>query len=298
MRRVLPAFSRHPCQCLCRLAVDGCHHVVHRRVGLPIEFASVVARGMFGGVPAPGGEVHAAGERERIIDHHDLLMMRCPDEMGVVVAHVHAAPRFPCRSVKRTRFPLGAEQHRVIPIEDVYLQPASSLHEEVQEIPEQHRQRRLARLPTEASTAVEVPAQNDDGANGALCRRSKGTVILVAVDEQRRASRAACDHAVPARFEQSSRRGGSNYCGRAAPITHARNGCIDRSRLCKAPQAPTMASRRNRRPRGEWRPDVMQDLRHVRLHAAYNAQAAHERAFLIECGSSLQPHLFARRFPQ
>ena len=67
-------------------AFDRHHQVVKRRIRRAGHHAVLILRRVLARVPAARGQVDAAAERDRIVDDHDLLVMRAADRMRVVVA--------------------------------------------------------------------------------------------------------------------------------------------------------------------------------------------------------------------
>jgi hypothetical protein len=139
---------------------------VEWRIGLVLEHPPRIARLVVAGVPALVGEVQAAHERELVVDHDDLLVVRSGDRVRVVEAKIDAAVGAPREARGRRDLAVDAEHHRVVPVEDLHLQPALAAREAVEEIGKDDG--RLAFLPFEHRAAVEVPAQDHDGALGAL----------------------------------------------------------------------------------------------------------------------------------
>ena len=68
-------------------AVDHGLDIVKRSIGRArgIDAARIV-RAVLGAVPAPDGQVQSAGKGDRVVHHHDLLMMRRADREAVVQA--------------------------------------------------------------------------------------------------------------------------------------------------------------------------------------------------------------------
>ena len=62
------------------------------RLAVAIDAPGIVAA-VLAGVPAPEGEVDAAGERDRVVDHHHLLMVRRAEPVHAVLDEVDALVR-------------------------------------------------------------------------------------------------------------------------------------------------------------------------------------------------------------
>ena len=79
-----------------RLAVDHRLHVVERRIGRAGEIdAARIVEPMLARVPAPGGQIEPARERDRVVDHDDLLVLRGAERKVVVEAEADSAVAFP-----------------------------------------------------------------------------------------------------------------------------------------------------------------------------------------------------------
>ena len=219
-----PAVARQRREAARRFAVERHHQVMERRIRLAVRRAAHFLGGVLGSVPAAYGEIDAADESDRIVDHHDLLVMRAGQRMRVVVAQVHAARGRPAEAVERRKLPVGAEHHRVVPVQDVHVQRVAPLHEVVQEIAKQRR-RPVGHLGLEVQPglAVEVPAEDRDRALGAQRRFVERTEVIRRVDQQRDALGARHRPAVVAR-PQERRRSLHRLqvrCGRRAAPAHA-----------------------------------------------------------------------------
>ena len=85
-------------------AVDRHLHVVEGRVGDAGRVdAAGCRRPVLGGVPAPDREVEPADEGDRVVDHHDLLVVRGADRDLVVQAQLDLRRRAPLQGEKRQR---------------------------------------------------------------------------------------------------------------------------------------------------------------------------------------------------
>src|SRR5438874_4575394 len=105
--------------------------------------------------------------------------------MGVVVAQVHAASRCPAEAVERREFPVGAEHHRVIPVEHMHVQRVAPLHQPVEEFPQQRRRAvGRHRVEVQLRLAVEVPGEDRDRALGAQRRLVERLEVIGRVDEE------------------------------------------------------------------------------------------------------------------
>ena len=85
--RRLPPRPRDGAQCRRRLPLDHHLDVVNGRVRLAGGVDAIGLVGPVGGqVPAADGQVQPARERDLVVDHHDLLVVRRPQRVGAVQA--------------------------------------------------------------------------------------------------------------------------------------------------------------------------------------------------------------------
>ena len=106
-----PALARELRQRRRRLAVDHRLHVVERRIGRAGEIdAARIVEAMLARVPAPGGQVEPAGERHRVVDHDDLLMLRGAERQVVVEAEADPPRRAPAQRHDRKQLALDARR--------------------------------------------------------------------------------------------------------------------------------------------------------------------------------------------
>ena len=81
-------------------------------------------------------QIDAATERELVVNHDDLLVMRAAGRMRVVVAKADPAVRLPRQAVQRRPLAVEPEDHRVIPDQNVDLQLAAAAPQVVEEAAE------------------------------------------------------------------------------------------------------------------------------------------------------------------
>jgi hypothetical protein len=123
-----------------------------------------IVQGMVRRVPAPDGQVEAAGERHRIVDDDDLLVMRRPDRHLVIEAEPHLAWRAPVQRERGEHLALQRVEHGIVPKQKVDRKLRSLSHQRRQELGE----RRgisivgLAILADETHAAVDIPADDED----------------------------------------------------------------------------------------------------------------------------------------
>ena len=90
--------------------------IVERRIGVTGWIDTLlVARGMVRRVPAPDRQIEATGERYRIVDHDDLLMLRTPERQGVVETERDLIRRAPLQRQPRQWFALTGIKDGIVP---------------------------------------------------------------------------------------------------------------------------------------------------------------------------------------
>ena len=257
----VPALARQRREAARGFAVEHHHQVVERRVGLAVRHAPRILRQVLRAIPAAHGEVDAADEGERIVDDDDLLVMRARHRMRVVVAQVHAPGRRPAEAVERREFPIGAEHHRVIPVEHVDVQRMAASDQVVEEIADQRRRTvRLHRVEVQPRLAVEIPAEDGDRVARAQRRLVERLEVIGGVDDQRHAVGARHRPAVVAGPQQRRRvrlaqvrrgcRGAVTAPAHAAIEIEDAAHELERQMRSSAPRKPAFAPRRQAR---RWR---------------------------------------------
>ena len=176
----LPAPARDRRQLARRLAVDRDHHVVERRVGFSRTRSdagrSAGARGV-----SQRRAVRSSppDERDAIVDHDDLLVMRTRDGMGVVVANVDASMRLPREAVDRRELAVVPEHHRDSPSRGCGCRSFRRRRaRRFRKSPSVSPGRRRPRRSAASGAAVEVPGEDDDRALGALGRRDERLEVV------------------------------------------------------------------------------------------------------------------------
>jgi len=182
-----------------RVAIDHDLHVVERRIGRAggIDAARLVGA-VRRRVPTPDREVDAADERNRVVDHHDLLVVRGPDRMMVVEVKSESAVGAPAARVERKGLPGERVDHREVPVQHIDAQRAPAPGERVEEMAERARHPVGGLTLHERRAAVDVPADDEDRALGPQRRGAKRGEVGLAVDQERDAPRARSAPAVPA----------------------------------------------------------------------------------------------------
>ncbi|KGD59276.1 hypothetical protein DP49_6626 [Burkholderia pseudomallei] len=202
-----PALARERADRGRRVAVEHRLHVVKRRVAraVRIDAARLVGR-MPRRVPARARQIEAADERDAIVDHDELLVMRRAARVRAVEPEHDAVPRAPSGAVHGRPFALERVDHREIPCQHIDPQPSACVRERVQERRERLRPAVVRAVRHEPQPAVDVPADDEDRVARAPQRRAQRREIRVAVDERREALRVQQRVAVAAGFEQSAMR--------------------------------------------------------------------------------------------
>src|SRR5690606_16380678 len=126
------------------------------------------------------------------------------DRMRIVVSELNAPARLPAESVGRRPLAIQAEDHRIVPDQNVYLQPAFAPHEVVQETAELELPPPLVRAQ-ETRATMKVPARNQDGTMRLARGRDEGLEVRIGVDQERGAFRTLDAPTISARVEQAGR---------------------------------------------------------------------------------------------
>ena len=185
-----------------RLAIHRDHQIVEGWIRLAVRDASRIVRAVVRGVPAPRREVEPAHEREPVVDDDDLLVVRARERVAAVEPEVHPPMALPAEAVQRRELAVGAEDHRIVPVEHVDAQLAAPPCEVVQELAERRAGAAVV-AEGEGGTAVEVPREDDDRALGQLGRGHEAGEVVGAVDEKRHAVRVRDGAAVLLRAEET-----------------------------------------------------------------------------------------------
>jgi len=208
-------------------------HVVERAIPAsrridPCRLVDAVVRC----VPAIRREVEAAEERDRVVDHHELLVVTGAERVLTVETELQAAVRPPSELDRGEKLALEREYERVVPVEQAGAQTTLTLEHGVQELPQRRRQAvRHALRGLELRRGLDVPADDHDRlarAGHGLHERAK---IGVGVDQDRKPRRA---HAAP--------RVPPLDADRAAPPARPLPGRSDRPALCGHPRSRGAAS--------------------------------------------------------
>ena len=219
--RAPPALPRELAQRSRTVAGNDNSNVVERGVRLAavIDTMRIVVR-MLARVPARPREVESADECDSVVDHDEFLMMRSARRMLVVEAKRQPPVRAPIQLVDRQPFALHRVEHREIPREHVAAQPSARRDDGVQEIVELLRKPVVRALRHETRPAVDVPADDEDGATRAGKRIANRPEIILAVDQERDALGALDPPATAARLQQRRAAWGSG----TGPVTRQRQG--------------------------------------------------------------------------
>src|SRR2546429_4146573 len=112
-------------------------------------------------------------------------MVRAANRMRVVVAQVYIARRRPAEAVYRRKFPIGAEYHRIIPVQNIDVQFRPPLDEVLEKSTERRRHAAVFIIPMQSHAAVKVPRQDNDGMLRETRRTREGAEIMISVYQQR-----------------------------------------------------------------------------------------------------------------
>jgi hypothetical protein len=136
------------------------------------------------GIPAVVCHVDAAAEGERIVDHHDLLVMRGPRRVGAVESELEAASAHPIQEVEwRSSARQGAKEPQ-IPLQhpNAELWPAPT--EFRQERPKLLRQARQRVIGIELDASIELPADEQDRMAGAQESAAQMSEVCGSIDDR------------------------------------------------------------------------------------------------------------------
>lgn len=160
--------------------------VVPRSVAVAVRLrAVVVVVPVIGGVPAVDGHVDTAAERERVVDHDNLLVMSGPDRVSSVDLEMQPAIRHPVHHEHRGHTAPDRREGPDVPLQQINLQigtlPGQPDEESSQPI--RALERLLVRL--ELDPCVEVPADQDDAVPGLEHCRFGVAEVVGGVDDAR-----------------------------------------------------------------------------------------------------------------
>ncbi len=184
--RTFPAGARQRAERVRGIAFDDGLHVMERPVGLavtipPQRLVEVVRAG----VPAPDRDVEAAGERDAVIHHDQLLMLRRADRHRVVEGETDAGWRAPLQRHDGEHFPLAGVERGEVPQQDIDLQLGPLARQGGQKFAELLRIAVIgsAAFTEERRPAVNVPAEDEDLRSRLEHRGARRAEIGRSVDE-------------------------------------------------------------------------------------------------------------------
>ena len=131
--RALPALPGQLAECCRGIAGNDGLDIMERSVGLTVRRHAVrVVPAMLGRIPARVGQVAPSREGDGVVDHDDLLVMRGSSRQLAV--HLEAKARAPGPRQIEVWQPLSLQQeyHRVVPVEQIYVQVRRSIEAVVQ----------------------------------------------------------------------------------------------------------------------------------------------------------------------
>ncbi|MDR8969652.1 hypothetical protein FEP58_06048 [Burkholderia multivorans] len=177
---------------------------------------------MRGRVPARTRQIEAADEREPVVDHDELLMMRRAARMRIVEPEHDPAMRAPARAIDGRPVALERVDHREVPREHVDPQVVPARRERVQERRERIGEAVVGAARHEPHPAVDVPAEDEHRMARTQERGPQCREIRVAVDQRREAVRMTNRVAVAADLEQAVPDDRVARCGAALRVVGAR----------------------------------------------------------------------------
>jgi hypothetical protein len=192
-RAAPPALAEEPSDRAGRFALDEDLRVVHGAVcGALRVGAARVDRQVLGRVPAAVGEVDAAAERERVVDHDELLVVAPAERNPVVVAEAEAWGRAPVGQEDGAEAAANPRARGGIPGQHVHAQPLLPGDERAQERLE-GRAPPLRGLGSQLRDRVDHPARDVHGVFGLLEGRQERREVVAPVHEDPHA-RVGHDH--------------------------------------------------------------------------------------------------------
>ena len=185
MRGTTPAVAQQIAQRARGRTFDRHHDVVERRVRRAGHHAVLILRRVLARVPAARRQIDAAAESDRVVDDHDLLMVRAAGRVRVVVAKADPAVRLPRQAIQRRPLAVEPEDHGKVPDQDVDLQLAAAAHQVVEKVAELQLAV-LAVRAQQARAAVEIPAGDQDRALRVARGLDERLEVRVRVDQDAR----------------------------------------------------------------------------------------------------------------
>jgi hypothetical protein len=174
-----------------RFTVDHHLHVVHGNVGPVLRIdAARIRRAVLLRVPAAQREIHAAAERDLVVDHDGLLVVRGAERQMTVEQDVDAARLPPAEHPLREELALRGVEHGVIPQQDADAELPAPAQQPTQQLAELDRRAIRSRARADQlRAAVDFPAEDVDRALGFQQGRAQRAEMVGRVDERRRARR-------------------------------------------------------------------------------------------------------------
>ena len=146
---------------------------------------------MLGRVPAPDRHVEAAGKRDRIVDDHQLLVLRGAERHRVVEGEADPAGGAPSERDVRKQLALVGVEDGVVPQQQAHDQFRPLAHQGGEKLGQRLRIAVLgaAALADQPGLAMQVPADDEDAAPRLEQGLAHGAKECRTVDQDRRAMR-------------------------------------------------------------------------------------------------------------
>ncbi len=154
--------------------------------------AARIVEAMRARVPAPGGEIEPARERERVVDHDDLLVLRGAEREVVVEAEADLLRRAPTHRRGRKQLALAGIEDRIVPHQNMNEELRTPFDDRGEEFDEAFGKSVVgpAVFADQPGAAVEVPADDEGGRARVQQRLAHRTEILAGIDQHGRAAGA------------------------------------------------------------------------------------------------------------
>ena len=130
-----PALTRELAEGTRDVALNQGLHVVKRRIGFAGRIDALRIFGtMLAGVPTTDRHVETTAERDRVVDHNQLLVMCGARRKVIAKAEAQSLRRTPLQPGDRNRVPLQRIKHRIVPKQNVDHKVRLSLDQRGEEV--------------------------------------------------------------------------------------------------------------------------------------------------------------------
>jgi hypothetical protein len=125
--------------------------------------AARLVKAVLGRIPASHGYVEASAKSDRVVDHHNLLMMRCASRQVLVQAKTDAPWRAPTQRNGGEWLAFQRIKNRIVPHQEMHGELRPLIDQHGQKIHERFRVTvvRVPALVDEPRAAVEVPTDDE-----------------------------------------------------------------------------------------------------------------------------------------